>query len=103
MQSPDLQRIEHIRDYCTEIDKTISRYGRSFEVFKADSDYQRSISFCILQIGELAGKLSDEFRCATATRIQWGPIKGMRNLVAHNYGSVSKDIIWETAITDIPV
>ena len=29
-------------------------------------------------------------------------MKEMRNLVAHNYGSMSRDIIWETAVTDIP-
>ena len=101
--SPDLQRLEHIRDYCAEIQKTIDRYGRSFNTFDRDPDYQRSVSFCILQIGELSGRLSPEYREATADRIQWGPIKGMRNLVAHSYGSMSRDIIWETAVTDIPV
>lgn len=103
MLQPDMQRLTHIRDYCDEIQKTILRYGRDFDIFNEDADYQRSISFCILQIGELSGKLSDEFRQATASRIQWGPIKGMRNLVAHSYGSMSRDIIWETAVTDIPV
>ena len=103
MLSPDLQRLEHIRDYCDEIQRTIARYGASFDVFDRDPDYQRSISFCILQIGELCGRLSPEFREATADRIQWGPIKSMRNLVAHSYGSMSRDIIWETAVTDIPV
>ena len=103
MLSPDLQRIAHIRDYCVEIEKTISRYGASFDVFDQDADYQRSVSFCIMQIGELAGKLSAEFRSASADRIQWGPVKGMRNLVAHDYANVSQDIIWETVVTDIPV
>ena len=103
MLSPDLQRIQHIRDYCVEIEKTIQRYGNSFETFDQDADYQRSISCCILQIGELGSRLSQEFREATANRVQWGPIKGMRNLVAHSYGSMSRDIIWETAVTDIPV
>lgn len=103
MLRPDFQRLEHIRDYCDEIQKTISRYGRSFDKFDQDADYQRSVSFCILQIGELSGGLSAEFRQKTADRIQWGPVKGMRNLVAHSYGSMSRDIIWETAITDIPV
>ena len=103
MLSPDLQRLEHIRDYCDEIQRTIARYGKSFEIFDSDPDYQRSVSFCILQIGELGGRLSPEFREATADRIQWGPIKSMRNLVAHSYGSMSRDIIWETAVTDIPV
>ena len=50
MLSPDLQRIQHIRDYCVEIEKTIQRYGNSFETIDQDADYQRSISFCILQI-----------------------------------------------------
>ena len=103
MLPPDLQRLEHIRDYCDEIQKTIERYGNSFEIFDDDPDYQRSVSFCILQIGELSGRLSPEYRQATASRIQWGPIKGMRNLVAHSYGSMSRDIIWETAVSDIPV
>ena len=103
MMSPDLQRVKHIRDYCVEVEKTIARYGASFEIFDTDADYQRSVSFCILQIGELSGGLSTEYRQATASRVQWGPIKGMRNLVAHNYGSMSRDIIWETATVDIPV
>ena len=102
MLSPDLQRIKHIRDYCTEIEKTVTRYGRAFAIFDSDPDYQRSVSFSILQIGELSGGLSQESRQATADRVQWGPIKGMRNLVAHNYGSMSREIIWETATTDIP-
>lgn len=102
MLSPDLQRIKHIRDYCTEIEKTVTRYGRAFAIFDSDPDYQRSVSFSILQIGELSGGLSQEYRQATADRVQWGPIKGLRNLVAHNYGSMSREIIWETATTDIP-
>lgn len=103
MLPPDLQRIKHIRDYCVEIKKTIDRYGNSFEIFNTDADYQRSISFSILQIGELSGGLSAEYRKETANRVQWGPIKGMRNLVAHNYGNMSREIIWETATVDIPV
>ena len=103
MLSPDLQRLSHIRDYCVEIQNTIKRYGKDFTVFDADHDYQRSISFSIMQIGELSGGLSDEFRKETSGRIQWGPIKAMRNLFAHNYGHMDRDIIWETATTDIPV
>lgn len=102
MMLPDLQRIKHIRDYCVAVSQTIERYGNSFEIYSADADYQRSISFSILQIGELSGGLSEEFRKQTADRIQWGPMKAMRNLVAHNYGKMDQAIIWETATIDIP-
>lgn len=100
--SPDLQRIKHIRDYCIAIRDTIKRYGNSFEVYAGDADYQRSISFSILQIGELSANLSAEFKQETAYRVQWGPMKAMRNLVAHNYGKMDQSIIWETATVDIP-
>ena len=103
MMSPDLQRILRIRDYCLEIQKTISRYGNDFQIFDSDGDYQRSIAFSILQIGELGGSLSEAYRKETCNRIQWGPIKGMRNMVAHSYGSMSREIIWETTTMDIPV
>ena len=67
--SPDLQRIKHIRDYCIAIGETITRYGNSFEVYAADADYQRSVSFSILQIGELSANLSAEFKQETACRV----------------------------------
>ena len=84
MQSPDLQRIEHIKDYCAEIEATIGRYGKSFDIFAADMDYQKSVSFSILQIGELSSKLSESFRDETSAEVPWTVIKGMRNFFAHN-------------------
>ena len=38
---PDLQRIQHILDYCRAIEKTVQRYGNSFEIFDQDEDFQR--------------------------------------------------------------
>ncbi len=103
MQSPDLQRIEHIKDYCIEIEEPIDRYGRSFDIFAADMDYQKSVSFSILQIEELSNKLSESFRNETAQEVPWTAIRGMRNFFAHNYGSMSREIIWKTANEDIPM
>lgn len=103
MLSPDLQRLAHIRDYCVEIAQTMTRYGESFDTFTADIDYQKSVSFSLLQIGELSGKLSEEFRNQTDAQIPWGSIWGMRNWFAHNYGSMSRDVIWKSALEDVPV
>lgn len=58
--------------------------------------------FTSFRLVNSGGGLSQEYQQATAECMQWGPIKGMRNLVAHNYGSMSRDIIWETASVDIP-
>lgn len=102
MLSPDFQRLSHIRDYCIAIANTIKRYGNDIDIYMSDLDYQQSICFSILQIGELSGGLSDDFKKETADRVMWGPMKAMRNTVAHNYGNVDHSIVWETITRDIP-
>ena len=103
MSNKDFQIIEHILHYCEKIEKTCERFGTSFDVFSVDPDFIDSISMNILQIGELAGKLTDEFVTETKDSVDWRAIKGMRNMFAHDYGSMDIDRIWETAVDDIPV
>lgn len=103
MLSPDNQRLLRIWDYCNSIDGTVKRFGASWELFSTDTDYQHSIAFSILQIGELAGKLSDELRAETSGEIDWAAIRGLRNIVAHAYGSVRLRALWDIVTEDIPV
>ena len=32
----------------------------------------------------------------------WNQIKALRNVVAHNYGKIDKETLWETLLGDIP-
>ena len=88
-------------NYCNEIEKTIMRYSDEFTIFAQDADYQRSVSFCLMQIGELSNGLSEEFKQETKGLIPWPAIKAMRNMVAHDYGNVDQEKIWYTAHDDI--
>lgn len=98
----DLQRILKIREYCSDIRDTTERFGASWEIFSADYDYQQSIAFSLLQIGELTAGLSDEFRNRTKGSVQWQLIKNLRNIIVHDYGRVIPEKIWEVIETDIP-
>lgn len=49
-----------------------------------------------MQIGELANHLSDEFM-ETYREIPWRAIRGMRNVVAHEYGKIDTATVWEIA------
>ena len=102
MADADFQRILHIKKYCRRIANSIERYGHNYNIFIADDDYFDSVSMKIMQIGELAGGLSDEFKDSTKDRIPWGMIRGMRNLFAHTYATMDKEIIWDVATNDIP-
>ena len=94
--------LERIIRYCEQINKTTERFGKEYETFYADLDYQNACAMCILQIGELASRLPEDFR-AKYDQISWTLIRGMRNMFAHEYENVSLVRMWETIETDIPI
>ncbi len=102
MTRGDWQRLLHMRTYCEDIAGFIERFGANFKSFSTDRAYFNAVSMCILQIGELANGLSDEFREETKDEMPWGMIRGMRNWLAHSYAETDEKILWETACSDIP-
>ena len=92
---------EHIVVYCQQIEQTVERFGNSAETFQNDPIYRNAAALCILQIGELVGKLTDEFR-EQHPAVPWRQIKAMRNIVAHSYGTVDPEITWEIITDEIP-
>lgn len=94
VSSRDLSILKHINAYCVQIEEAVARFGRDQDLFLRDDVYHNAVALCILQIGELVGIMSDEFRAAN-TEIPWREIKLMRNIVAHHYGSVDHAITWD--------
>ena len=99
----DKQRLSHILDYCNDIQEHIKAVDNSHDAFLSDIMCQHSVAFCILQIGELVSALSEELRASTANQINWSAIKGMRNIVVHDYGHVDLEVVWSVAAEDIPI
>ena len=52
-------------------------------------------------IGEAVSRLPDEVRSAHPG-IPWNRMKGLRNLVIHEYFGISPEILWSTAKDDLP-
>ena len=94
--------LRHILRYCDNIEQLIIRFGKDVEIFKNDLAYRDAVSMNILQIGELTGRLSEEYRSATKNRLPWAAMKSMRNFFAHNYGNMDLSVIWSTAVNNIP-
>ena len=88
-------------DYCLEIDRWLQEISNEREKFDASSSHRIALALCVLQIGELVGILSDDFKTAYP-EMPWKDIKQMRNIVAHKYGSFDFDILWEVVSEDIP-
>ena len=96
----DADILEKMLRYCDEIEEAHQKCGRSYAAFVQDSVYRNAVSLCLMQIGELSNHLSEDFKARNAS-IPWREIRGMRNVVAHEYGHTDTEIVWETATEDI--
>ena len=103
MPSIDRDRniISHMLKYCDEVETAHDDFSHSKEKFMNSSTYRNAVTMPILQIGELANHLSEEFK-QQHKQIPWNEMRGIRNLMAHQYHSVDFDIIWDTSRIDIP-
>ena len=101
MNDRDRQIAKHILRHCAELMNTVERFRTSKEIFKHDHVFNNACCMSLFQIGELSKRISEEFKSIHAD-LPWSEMRGMRNLFAHEYESVDKELLWETIISDIP-
>jgi uncharacterized protein with HEPN domain len=68
--------------------------------FRADSQKQDAVIRRIEIIGEAAAHLSDETRAAIP-ELPFRKMRGMRNIVAHDYANVDAKTVWEVATVHV--
>ncbi|MEW6201350.1 MAG: HepT-like ribonuclease domain-containing protein [bacterium] len=83
--------------------KTIVQFTKNvkFNQYMQDRKSQLAIEREIEIIGEAARRISDHFKDAH-TEIPWRSIIAQRNVIAHEYGEIKQDRIWNVAVTKIP-
>lgn len=87
-----LQACKEILDFCADA---------GWEDFIADRKLCLAVERSLEIVGEAAGKVSEEFQ-GKHPSISWHQIKGMRNILAHEYGQIDYEIVYKTVIDDIP-
>lgn len=101
MRQSDRIALQKMIAYCDDVADLRAQFGDSFECFTGNKAYQYAAGMCIVQIGELVSRLSDEAK-AEAPDIPWRLIRGMRNVYAHDYDQTKPATIWQTLTEDIP-
>lgn len=96
----DLFRLEHILE-CSEKIEILTKQLGSFESFSQRWVEQDAMTRNFEIIGEAAKNISEN-TAQKYPEIEWFKIKGMRNLIAHEYFGIRAETIWNTAINDIP-
>ncbi len=95
----DQDCLEHLREAMVKIQRRMAHKAKA--QFMADDVIQDAVIRNLEVIGEAAGKLSQKVK-ATYSDVPWNKISGMRNELIHGYVNVDLDIVWDTAVHEIP-
>jgi uncharacterized protein with HEPN domain len=75
--------------------------GMEYGDFAEDTKTTEACAFAITQISEFAFRLSEKLR-TEQSHIPWQSIKGMRNLLVHDYDNVDLTIFWNAIGEKLP-
>ena len=99
MEANQLGRRQDILDAA----RLVASYVRDAteQDFASDMEKQDAVIRRIEIIGEAAAHLSEETRRAIP-ELPCRKMRGMRNLVAHDYANVDLGVVWEAATVHVP-
>ena len=87
----DLRVLKGTLIYIEDIEETLNRCGRQYEVFYHDRVFFNAIGMALMQVGELgtgSNGLSVEFKEKNSDKVDWNKLKKLRNMFAHSYDSI---------------
>ena len=93
--------IQKIIEYCNEIEEHMNQVNATYETYLSNKMFRRAVDMCVLQIGELTKRFSDEFKMQHS-EIEWRAIKAMRNIYVHEYEKINSEQVWKDLTKDIP-
>ena len=99
MREADAVYVGHMLDLSRKVATKIASACR--EEFDADENLRLALAHLLQTIGEAARRVSREFRDGHP-EIPWSGIVGMRHKVVHDYMDVDEDVVWKTALEEIP-
>ena len=92
-------RVEDILACIQKIDSYT--HGLTYEQFSVDDRTVDAVIRNLEIIGEAAGNIPLEIQ-ERYPELAWLEMRGMRNIVAHEYFGVSLPIIWRAIVIDLP-
>ncbi len=100
--TPDVRDRGYLEDLLTaaeEVSIVVTEAGGAYT--RGDLIARRALEKCLLNLGEAAGHLSQSFK-DKYPQVPWRAVVGLRNVLAHEYGAVDYQALWQVATRDVP-
>jgi uncharacterized protein with HEPN domain len=96
-----IERMLHMLEAADAIAQYVAR-GRA--VYDADAAVRDAILFRIVVIGEAAKAVvhRDPALATELSEVEWSALAKMRDRITHQYWAIDAQIVWDTAVEDIP-
>jgi uncharacterized protein with HEPN domain len=95
----DFERLYHILESINLIQEFVE--GVSYESYKNDLKLKLALVKLFENIGEAANAVSFETQNEFKD-IEWHVLRGIRNVLVHEYFGIDFDVIWNTIQQNIP-
>jgi len=99
MEHRDIQLLKKILSECKDIIRYTNEIGE--KGFLENDVYQKATAMSLLNIGEHANALTRELWMEYKD-IQWRKIVDLRNIVAHGYGELRMELVWNLSQKEVP-
>lgn len=100
MRYRDVQLLKKIISECKDIIRYTNEIGE--KAFLENDIYQKATAMSLLNIGEHANALTRDL-WTECRDIQWRKIVDLRNIVAHGYGELRMELVWNLSQREVPV
>ncbi|MCB8815442.1 HepT-like ribonuclease domain-containing protein [Desulfosporosinus shakirovi] len=100
MKHRDIRLLKKIISECKDIIRYSNEIGK--KGFLENDVYQKATAMSLLNIGEHANVLSRELWMEYKD-IQWRKIVDLRNIVAHGYGELRMELVWNLSQKEVPL
>jgi len=95
----DAQRVAHMIGFVMRLQEIVKDVDR--DSYLGDIGLREQLEVNFIHLGEAAARLTEEFRAAHGS-IEWHRIIGFRNLLTHEYFRVKPEVLYDTAVNDMP-
>ena len=105
-KNSNAKRVQELYSVIRETKERVKVFGVTREKFLSEDTVEMrsvadSLLMCVFRATEEAGSMSEDVRKAFP-KIEWRGIYTMRNILAHDYGAVDREIVWASIDHDFP-
>lgn len=106
MNAPQLSPVTRnvLGDFLVFAESAARLVDRGKDAWDYDEFLRLAAESLLHRIGEAVARIdaSDPEFLKAHAQVHWRPMKGMRNIVAHEYGAVDYEMVWRSLKEDLP-